>query len=288
MQPFFFYLSPNSFYFSFPCSFLGGFSGSFCFWSFSCQKTKTFGTFSNIQQGNALAFTATYTLIFVNVLTSSNTSFTFLKFFVFLLLKVNWRGGEDSFTNSLRCTTMQSFWADNAYEFSFKEKCCYLRKNIIKVNGTFMLLLYISFRTVTLWRNTQALPSMSTMLVTSGLKDVTAAVVDGISPSMEPSAALLELLTVHSICKQAETTIFTVTATLKVIAITFRKEMCEWHSRLENASQDKSLLTPTLVGIQWIVSLLRKYRKLSGNKCHVMRWTFQNRIALVFYYVLAG
>ena len=91
---------------------------------------------------------------------------------------------------------------------------------------------------------------MSTMLVTSGLKDVTAAVVAGISPSMEPSAALLELLTVHSIWKQAETTIFTVTATLTVIAITFRKEMCEWHSRLENASQDKSLLTPTLIGIQ--------------------------------------
>ena len=40
---------------------------------------------------------------------------------------------------------------------------------------------------------------MSTMLVTSGLKDVTAAVVAGISPSMERSAALLELLTVHSI-----------------------------------------------------------------------------------------
>ena len=39
---------------------------------------------------------------------------------------------------------------------------------------------------------------MSTMLVTSGLAVVTAAVVAGISPLMEPSAALLELLTVHS------------------------------------------------------------------------------------------
>ena len=91
---------------------------------------------------------------------------------------------------------------------------------------------------------------MSTMLVISGLPHVTAAVVAGISPLMEPSAALLELLTVHSTCKQAETTIFTVTATLKVTAITFRKERCEWDSRLESASQDKGLLTPTLVGIQ--------------------------------------
>ena len=91
---------------------------------------------------------------------------------------------------------------------------------------------------------------MSTMLVTSGFEDVTTAVVAGILPLMEPSAALLELLTVHSTCKQAETTIFTVTATLKVTATTFRKERCEWDSRLENASQAKSLLTPTLVGIQ--------------------------------------
>ena len=91
---------------------------------------------------------------------------------------------------------------------------------------------------------------MSTMLVTSGFTTVTAAVVAGISPLMEPSATLLELLTVHSICIQAETTILTVTATLKVTAITFRKERCEWDFRLENTSQDKSLLMPTLVGIQ--------------------------------------
>ena len=91
---------------------------------------------------------------------------------------------------------------------------------------------------------------MSTMLVTSGLPHVTTAVVAGISPSMESSAALLELLTVHSTWQQAENTIFTVTATLKVTAITFRKERCEWDSRLENASQAISLLTPTLVGIQ--------------------------------------
>ena len=91
---------------------------------------------------------------------------------------------------------------------------------------------------------------MSTMLVTSGFTTVTAAVVAGISPLMEPSAALLELLTVHSTCKQAETTIFTVTATLKVTAITFRKERCEWDSGLESASQAISLLMARLVGIQ--------------------------------------
>ena len=91
---------------------------------------------------------------------------------------------------------------------------------------------------------------MSTMLVTSGLANVTTAVVAGISPLMEPSAALLELLTVHSTCIQAETTIIIVTATLKVTVITFRKERCEWDSPLESATQDISLLTPTLVGIQ--------------------------------------
>ena len=77
---------------------------------------------------------------------------------------------------------------------------------------------------------------MSTMLVTSGLAIVTTAVVAGISPLMEPSAALLELLTVHSTWQQAETTIVIITAKLKVTAITFRKERCEWDSRLESAS----------------------------------------------------
>ena len=91
---------------------------------------------------------------------------------------------------------------------------------------------------------------MSTMLVTSGFEDVTTAAVAGILPLMEPSAALLELLTVLSTCIEAENTVFIVTATLKVTAITFRKERCEWDSRLESASQDISLLTPTLVGIQ--------------------------------------
>ena len=135
-----------------------------------------------------------------------------------------------------------------------------------------MLFLYISFRTVTLWRNTRTLSSMSTMLVTWGFITVTTAVVAGISPSMEPSAALLELLTVNSTCKKAETKIFTVTATLKDTAKTFRKERCEWDSGLESASQWKSLLTPTLVGIQWIVSSLKKYQKLRSNRERVIWW----------------
>ena len=107
---------------------------------------------------------------------------------------------------------------------------------------------------------------MSTMLVTSGMPYVTAVVVAGISPSMEPSAALQELLMVHSTWKQAETTILIFTATLKVTAITFRKESCEWDSGLESALQATSLLTPILVGIQGIVSSLRKYQKLSSKK----------------------
>ena len=104
------------FLFSLSSLFLGGFSGSFCLRLlvfFSVKRLQfLFGTFSNIQQDNALAFTVTYTLIFVNVSTSSNIQVSlFWSFSFFFLLKVKWRGGEDSFTNSLLCTTMQSFWA---------------------------------------------------------------------------------------------------------------------------------------------------------------------------------
>ena len=91
---------------------------------------------------------------------------------------------------------------------------------------------------------------MSTMLVTSGLKDVTAAVVAGISSSMEPSAALLELSTEYSTCDQAKTIIFTVTAILKVTAKTFRREGCEWDSGLGNVNVVHIRpLTPSPVGI---------------------------------------
>ena len=56
----------------------------------------SFGTFSKIQQDNALAFTITYTLIFVNVPSSSNIPVHFFEAFRFLLVKSEWRGGEDS------------------------------------------------------------------------------------------------------------------------------------------------------------------------------------------------
>ena len=57
------FLSPRSFYFPFPCSFLGGFSSSFCLRLlvfFSVKRLQfSLGTFSKIQQDNALAFTVT-------------------------------------------------------------------------------------------------------------------------------------------------------------------------------------------------------------------------------------
>ena len=101
-SPLFFFssfLSLRSLYFPFPCSFLGGFSGSFCLRFSVLSSVKrlqfSFGTFSKIQQDNALAFTITYTLIFVNVPSSSNIPVSlFLKLFVFFLLKVNGEEGR--------------------------------------------------------------------------------------------------------------------------------------------------------------------------------------------------
>ena len=81
------FLSSRSFYFSFPCSFLGGFSVSFSLRLlvfFSVKRLQfSFGTFSKIQQDNALAFTVTYTLIFVNVPTSSNIQVSLFRSFSF-------------------------------------------------------------------------------------------------------------------------------------------------------------------------------------------------------------
>ena len=71
---------------------------------FSVKRLQfSFGTFSKIQQDNAVVFTVTYTLILINVPTShilKYTSFIFLKLFFYFFLKVNWRGGKDGFTNS--------------------------------------------------------------------------------------------------------------------------------------------------------------------------------------------
>ena len=76
---------------------------------------------------------------------------------------------------------------------------------------------------------------MSTMLVTSGFQNVSTVAVAGILPSMALSAALLELLTVHSTCTMVTPKIFSGTATLKVTAITFQKEKCKLDSPLERA-----------------------------------------------------
>ena len=93
------FVSPCSFYFPFLCSFLGGFSGSFCLRLlvfFSVKRLQfSFGTFSRIQQDNyALAFSDTFTLIFVNLRKSSNTQVSLFAFH-FLLVKseLERRGG---------------------------------------------------------------------------------------------------------------------------------------------------------------------------------------------------
>ena len=109
---------------------------------------------------------------------------------------------------------------------------------------------------------------MSTLLVTSGLAAVTAAVAAGISSSMAPSAALLGLLMVHSTCGMEGSKIFTVTATLKVTVITFTRERCEWDSGLENVLATR-VLTRTQPGVQCPGSSLKRCQKLSSK--HVTR-----------------
>ena len=118
-------------------------------------------------------------------------------------------------------------------------------------------------------RSTLTLPSMSTLLVTSGLPTVTTAVAAGISSSMAPSAALLGLLTVRSTCRLGRTTIFSVTATSKVTVITFTRERCKWDSGLENVPLARRVLTRLQAGVQCPVSSLKRCQKLSSK--HVTR-----------------
>ncbi len=99
--------------------------------------------------------------------------------------------------------------------------------------------------------------------------DVTTAVAVGISPSMAPSAALLDPLRVRYTCKLARTKIFTVTAILKVTVITFTRERCEQDSGLEAATLAKSLLTLTQAGLKCPGSSLKRCQKL--NSKHVTR-----------------
>ena len=145
MQPFLFFfflfssfLSLHLLYFSFPFSFLGGFSGSFCFRLLVFSPVKrlqfSFGTFSKIQQDNALAFTITYTLIFVNVPSSSNipvSLFWSFSLFVFFLLKVNgdWWSYDAQQSRVFEQVKLQCLWIwQEGNAFTFKEECCYLRK----------------------------------------------------------------------------------------------------------------------------------------------------------------
>ena len=116
---------------------------------------------------------------------------------------------------------------------------------------------------------------MSILLVTSGFVGVTTAVAVGISPLMAPSAALLELLKARSTCKLAGSTIFIVTAILKVIVTTFTKERCEWDSGLEAATVATRVLTRTLAGLQCPGSSLKRYQKLSSKHVKVVHWTLE-------------
>ena len=141
----FFLLAVSIFFFSFPSQvwFSGSSEGKklaavFFFPFFFSQTVVIFVwyIFKNPAR-NFLAF-VTYTLIFVNLPTSSNIqhslfwSFSFFSFF----LKVNWSGGENTFTNFLRRKALSlSRLSSNAKEigwkgnsFSFKEKFFYLRK----------------------------------------------------------------------------------------------------------------------------------------------------------------
>ena len=93
----------------------------------------------------------------------------------------------------------------------------------------------------------RTLRSMSTLLVTSGFTDVITAVVAGISLLMETSAVRLQPLKVRCTCRLEKTTIFFVTDTLKVTAMTFQKERYEWDSGLEGVNPTTAL-TPTPVG----------------------------------------
>ena len=115
---------------------------------------------------------------------------------------------------------------------------------------------------------------MFTLLVTSGFITVTNAVAAGISPSMAPSAALLGLLTEHSIWQPEAATIFTVTAILKVTVITFTRERCAWDSGLETATRTSRMLTRTQAGPKCPGSLLKRCQKLNSNHVTLVQLNF--------------
>ena len=110
---------------------------------------------------------------------------------------------------------------------------------------------------------------MSTLLVTSGFTTVIRAVAAGISNSMAPSAALLAQLKVRYTCQKALAATCIVTATLKVIAVTFTRETCAWDSGLKAATLATSLLTRSQAGQQCPGSSLKKWQEPSSK--HVTR-----------------
>ena len=82
----------------------------------------------------------------------------------------------------------------------------------------------------------------------------------GISPSMALSVPLLVQLMEHFIWQKELAKTLTVTATLKVTAITFTREKSEWDSGLETAMA-ANLLTRTQAGPQCPGSSLKKYQE---------------------------
>ena len=146
MQPllFFFsyFLSPSLFLFSLSSFFSWRIFGSFCprlLVFFSVKRRFSFGMFSNIQRDNTLAFTVTYTLIFVNVLTSSNIQVSlFWSFSFFSCYK--WIGEEGRIVllilyGAQQCRVFEQvklrclwIWYERNAFRSFKEECCCLRK----------------------------------------------------------------------------------------------------------------------------------------------------------------
>ena len=106
---------------------------------------------------------------------------------------------------------------------------------------------------------------MFTLLVTSGFIIVTSAVAVGISPSITPSAALLAPLTARFTCERGRTTIFIVTAILKVTVTTFTRERFEWGSGLESVLLARRVLTRTQAGIQCPGSSLKRCQRHSSK-----------------------
>ena len=106
-----------------------GFISPSAFGLFLSQRLQfSFGTFSKIQQDNALAFTITYTFIFVNVPWSSNIPVSlFLKLFLFFLLNVN---GEEWIYDAQQCRVFKQVKL-NAYEFDKREMRFHLRKRVV-------------------------------------------------------------------------------------------------------------------------------------------------------------